>query len=49
VGAAKTKGNKPCICKLKKTGWPWQATGRVEGKQQEMRCRICGETRWVPA
>ena len=47
MGASDSKGGKPCICNLKKSGWPWKATGRVEGRQQEYRCRICGATHWI--
>lgn len=46
---ASSSGKKPCICNAKKTGWPWKATGRVEQNRQEVRCRICGEVKWIPA
>jgi hypothetical protein len=41
--------SKPCVCHIKKSGWPWKATGRTEGGQREERCRICGATHMVPA
>jgi hypothetical protein len=41
------KADKPCICHLKKTGWPWKPTGRVEGPQREFKCRVCGRVHWA--
>jgi hypothetical protein len=39
--------DKPCICHVKKRGWPWKATGQVNAQQQsEFKCRICGATTW---
>jgi hypothetical protein len=50
VGQESTQtGSKPCICNIKKSGWPWKATGKVDGGQREERCRICGATHAVPA
>lgn len=40
---------KPCVCHIKKSGWPWKATGKNEGGQREEKCRICGATHMVPA
>jgi len=43
-------GGKPCICHIKKSGWPWKATGAVNAeKQAEYKCRICGATHWASA
>jgi hypothetical protein len=39
--------DKPCICHIKKSGWPWKATGKVDGGQREEKCRICGATHVV--
>jgi hypothetical protein len=47
MSASGEKSAKPCICHVKKTGWPWKTTGRVEGARQELRCRICGVLKWV--
>jgi len=41
--------SKPCVCHIKKSGWPWKPTGRTEGGQREEKCRICGATHMVPA
>ena len=38
---------KPCICHIKKSGWPWKATGETLGGQPVERCRICGATHVV--
>ena len=35
--------------RYKKSGWPWKATGKVEGGQREEKCRISGPTQLVPA
>ncbi|HVH64551.1 MAG TPA: hypothetical protein VM674_00830 [Candidatus Acidoferrum sp.] len=44
------KGDKPCICHIKKSGWPWKPTGNLNAeKQAEYQCRVCGRTHWVPA
>jgi hypothetical protein len=47
MGQSEPKAEKPCICHIKKTGWPWKATGRVEGAKQEFRCRVCGRVHWA--
>jgi len=47
-GTTKTE-SKPCICHIKKSGWPWKATGKSEGGQREEKCRICGATHMVAA
>jgi len=50
MGASSANPSKPCVCGLKKTGWPWKATGVVrEDKQVEYKCRICGATHWTSA
>jgi len=50
VGQVKTEAaGKPCVCHIKKSGWPWKETGKTEGGQREEKCRICGATRMVPA
>jgi hypothetical protein len=50
VGQVKTEtASKPCVCHIKKSGWPWKATGKTEGGQREERCRICGATHLVSA
>jgi hypothetical protein len=48
MGESATK-DKPCICHVKKSGWPWKATGKTEGGQREEKCRICGATHMVTA
>ncbi len=47
--ASNDAGSKPCICHIKKSGWPWKATGEVVGGQREEKCRICGATHLVRA
>ena len=42
-------GGKPCICNIKKSGWPWKATGEVNVGQRVEKCRICGATHLVTA
>jgi len=42
-------GGKPCICKIKKSGWPWKASGKANAGQVRETCRICGATHVVPA
>ena len=50
MGESSAKGNKPCVCQLKKTGWPWKATGAVNADNQaEYKCRICGKSHWAAA
>lgn len=44
-----TKASKPCICNIKKSGWPWKATGKADPGQREEKCRICGATHMVSA
>jgi hypothetical protein len=48
TGSAQSEG-KPCVCHIKKSGWPWKATGTVDGGQREEKCRICGATHMVSA
>jgi hypothetical protein len=50
MGQVKTEtASKPCICHIKKSGWPWKATGNMQGGQREEKCRICGATHMVTA
>ena len=50
MGKASTNADsKPCICHIKKSGWPWKATGEVVAGQREEKCRICGATHMVTA
>jgi len=50
VGTESTKAaGKPCICQIKKSGWPWKATGKIAAGQKEEQCRICGATHQVSA
>jgi hypothetical protein len=50
VGKESTEaGGKPCICHIKKSGWPWKATGEVVAGQREEQCRICGAKHLVTA
>jgi hypothetical protein len=56
IGRRKTVGQestqaegKPCICHIKKSGWPWKASGEVVAGQREEKCRICGATHLVSA
>ncbi len=41
--------SKPCICQIKKSGWPWKATGKIDAGEREEKCRICGATHVVSA
>ena len=43
------ESTKPCICHIKKSGWPWKATGKTQSGQREEVCRICGATHLVSA
>jgi hypothetical protein len=47
--ASTEAAGKPCVCHIKKSGWPWKATGKVEAGQREEKCRICGATHMVTA
>jgi hypothetical protein len=47
-GSSET-ASKPCICHIKKSGWPWKATGEVNAGQRVEKCRICGATHLVTA
>ena len=49
MGQESAKSEKWCICRIKKSGWPWKPTGSTQAGQREEKCGICGATHMVPA